>query len=230
MDITDLIAGDIAIAFFDLDETITDGDTDFIWASWRPRLSPRAWAERLWLARLYRDFRKGRLDIEEYIRCQRFRMGRLSPDEFRAMGESFFRESGMGRIYPEAAGVIAALGKKGCRTVLLTAQQDMIAGPFARHLGMDDMIANRFEVREGRFAEAARPYSFGEGKVLLGRKYAADAGVSLDRCAFFGDSVYDAHFLELVGRPFAVNPDPMLEKRATEKGWPVLRFAPPGNA
>lgn len=225
----DIEPGDIALAFFDLDETITDGDTDFLWAAWRSRLSPRAWAERFWLARLYRDFRKGRLDIEEYIRCQRFRVGRLGPDEFRAMGEAFFRESGIRRIYPEAAGVIEKLRSSGCRTVLLTAQNDMIAGPFARHLGMDDMIANRFEIRDGRFDGAARPYSFGEGKVLLGRKYAADAGVQLSRCAFFGDSIYDAPFLEQVGRPFAVNPDPMLEARAVERGWPILRFSHRGG-
>ncbi|TFH41866.1 MAG: HAD family hydrolase [Chrysiogenales bacterium] len=217
---------DCLIAFFDLDETITDSDTDFLWAAWRSRRSLRGWAERAWLVKLYRDFRRGRLDIDEYIRYQRFRIGRLGPEEFRGMGEDFFRESGIGRIYPDAEGVIGRIRDAGCRAVLLTAQNEMIAGPFARSLGMDGMIANRFGIVGGRFGAPVRPYSFGEGKVLLGQKYAEDAGVPLSRCAFFGDSIYDAPFLGLVGRPFAVNPDHMLEARAVERGWPVLRFVP----
>ncbi len=223
-DILEMLSG-AAIAFFDLDETITDEDTDSLWASWRSRRGLRGWMERAWLAKLYRAFRGKRMAIEEYMRYQRFRVGRLGADEFRAMGRTFFEESGRFHIYREAAELIGQLKKNGCRAVLLTAQNECIAGPYAEHLAMDGMIANRFLDEGGRFTEALRPYSFGEGKVILGRRYAEEAGVPLERCAFFGDSIYDAPFLDLAGFPFAVNPDPLLAARARDNNWPVVSFS-----
>jgi HAD superfamily hydrolase (TIGR01490 family) len=221
-----IIAGmkDAAIAFFDLDDTLTEGDTDSLWAAWRSRRSIRGWVERAWLAMLFRDFRRGRLAVEEYIRYQRFRLGSMAPEEFRSLGRKFFRDSGIHHIYPAAARLVAALKERGCRVVLLTAQNECIAAPFADHIGMDDMIANRFSDDGARFTTPVKPYSFGEGKIHHGRAYADRAGVPLDRCAFFGDSIYDAPFLGLVGHPHAVNPDAMLERLAFGKGWPVLRF------
>ena len=212
------------MAFFDLDETLTDEDTDTLWALWRSHRSFRGWAERAWLAKLYRDYRRGKMDIDEYMRYQRFRTRSLSPGEFGELSERFFRESGESHIYREARELVAALGKKGCRTVMLTSQHDVIARPFAASLGMDLVIANRFEHDGRRFLGPARPYCIGEGKVVLGRQCAGDAGISLDRCAFFGDSVYDAAFMEQVGLPFAVNPDAQLGEKAARNGWQVVRF------
>jgi phosphoserine phosphatase len=163
--------------------------------------------------------------IEEYMRYQKFRIGSLSADEFRMMGRNFFIEKGRLHIYRDAMELIRRLKEHGCRIVLLTAQNECIAGPYAGHLGMDGMIANRFVSDGVRFTDPVRPYSFGQGKVELGRRYAEDAGVPLERCAFFGDSIYDAPFLEMVGFPCAVNPDPLLTARAREKNWPVARFS-----
>jgi HAD superfamily hydrolase (TIGR01490 family) len=216
---------DADIAFFDLDETITDADTDGLWASWRSRRDVRGWAERVWLVKLYRDFRGGRLRIDSYMKYQRFRIGTLAPDRFRAMGKEFFNESGRGHIYPDARELIAAFRKAGCMAVLLTAQNEYIAGPFAEYLMLDGMIANRFETDGPMFTNAVRPYSFGDGKVVLGRRFADKSGVPLTRCAFFGDSIHDAPFLEAVGHPYAVNPDPLLEARARHKSWPIVRFS-----
>ena len=36
--------------------------------------------------------------------------------------------------------------------------------------------------------------------------------------------------LEIVGHPFAVNPDKELRQKATANGWPVLVFSKPGRA
>jgi HAD superfamily hydrolase (TIGR01490 family) len=215
---------DVSMAFFDLDETITDSDTDSLWATWRSRRDLRGWIERAWLARLYHGFRKGRMMIDEYMRYQRYRVGSLPADDFRAMSKTFFEESGRNHIYREAAALISRLKGAGCRVVLLTAQNECIAGHYAECLGMDDMIANRFHDDGVRFTDPVRPYSFGEGKVELGKRYAADAGVPLERCAFFGDSIYDAPFLDQVGFPCAVNPDRLLAARARDKNWSIARF------
>lgn len=216
---------DAQIAFFDLDETLTDEDTDSLWATWRARHEVKGWAERAWLFKMYRDFRNGRLDIDEYMKYQRFRIGTAPADEFRARGMAFFEDSGRAHIYREAVELIKEFRARGCRTVLLTAQEESIAAPFVEFLGMDGIIANRFETDGVRFTRAVRPYCFGEGKVELGSAYARNAGVPLARCAFFGDSIYDAPFLGMAGFPFAANPDPLLEARAREKKWRIVRFA-----
>jgi len=215
---------DADMAFFDLDETLTDDDTDSLWAAWRSRRSLRGWAERAWLAKLYRDYRKGGMDLDEYMRYQRFRARSMLPDEFRKMSRDFFSEAGRVHIYHEAEDIVTALKERGCRTVMLTAQHDVIAGPFAEALGMDMMIANRFGEAEGRFTDPLSPYCIGEGKVVLGRRYADEAGIPLARCAFFGDSIYDAPFMELVGHPVAANPDLLLTERAERNNWPIVRF------
>jgi HAD superfamily hydrolase (TIGR01490 family) len=212
------------MAFFDLDETLTDEDTDSLWAAWRSRRSLRGWVERVWLAKLYRDYRKGGMDLDEYMRYQRFRARSMSVDEFGEMSRAFFSDTGRSHIYREAQELVAALKKKGCRTVMLTAQHDVIAGPFAAALGMDMMIANRFAEAGGRYTDPVLPYCIGEGKVVLGRQYAQDAGIPLKRCAFFGDSIYDAPFMELVGHPVAANPDLLLTERAGKNNWPIVRF------
>jgi HAD superfamily hydrolase (TIGR01490 family) len=216
---------DAAIAFFDLDETITDADTDSLWSGWRSRREVRGWVERAWLFKLYHDFRNARMDIEEYMKYQRFRIGALTIDEFRAAGTAFFNDSGRFHIYREAGVLVRDFKKAGCRVVLLTAQNDCIAGPFAGYLGIDDLIANRFEIDGPRYGDPVKPYCFGEGKVVLGRKFADDAGVPLSRCAFFADSVYDAPFLGMVGFPYAANPDSMLEALARQKNWRIVRFS-----
>jgi HAD superfamily hydrolase (TIGR01490 family) len=216
-----------AIAFFDLDETITDADTDSLWSGWRNRRGASGLVERAWLNRLYRGFRRGAMSIEEYMKFQRFRIGSLDAEEYRAMARAFFMESGRAHIYPGMEDLIRRLRGNGCRVVLLTAQNDFIAAPFAGHLGMDDIIANRFEMKGGRFTGPVKPYCFGEGKAELARAFAGGFGLPLAQCAFFGDSIYDAFFLAKAGFPFAVNPDPMLEERARRANWQILRFETP---
>lgn len=214
----------VDIAFFDLDETLTDRDTDSLWAAWRSCREIKGWLERLWLAKLYRNFRRGALDAEEYVRYQRYRIGTLSPRAFHSLAERFFLDAGARHLYQEALTLIPSIRRSGIRAVLLTAQHEHIAAPFARYLGMDDMLANRFGEERDRFTEPVKPYTFGEGKVHHGYAYASRLGVPLSRCAFFGDSIYDAPFMERVGYPFAVNPDMRLKRLAKEKGWAILTF------
>ncbi len=55
----------------------------------------------------------------------------------------------------------------------------------------------------------------------------ASGGYDLDGCYAYSDSMTDVHMLEIVGHPFAVNPDKELRRIASERGWPVLVFERP---
>ncbi len=217
---------DVRLAFFDLDETITDRDTDMLWAIWRVKKNPfMGIGEILHLIFLNRAYRRGRLTGARYMRYQRFRTLFLSPERYSKLAEKFFVEFGILHIWNEAAKIIEEYGKRGVPTVMITAQNSIIAGYFARHLGMTAVIGNSFLQEGVRFTRAVEPYSFREGKIFWAEDYADRHGIAFSECAFYSDSINDVPLLEMVGAPAVVNPDRLLEEKARREGWNILRFS-----
>ena len=107
---------------------------------------------------------------------------------------------------------------------MLTSTSDYLSCEFARDLGFDEVLSNRFEVdEEGRFTgRPLEPLCYGEGKLAHARLCADKRGVSLSDCAFYTDSLADVSVLEVVGRPVVVDPDPRLRRRARAQGWPIV--------
>jgi hypothetical protein len=83
------------MAFFDLDETITDRDTDMLWALWRVRHDPLMGAvETARLILLNRAYHRGTLTGERYLRYQKFRLRGLAVGDFEKLAARFFEECG----------------------------------------------------------------------------------------------------------------------------------------
>jgi len=213
----------VKLAFFDLDETLTDRDTDLLWTLWRCRRHPKGLLELLWMLRLNARYYRGLLDAETYMAYHRFRVGGLGMDRLAALAERFFEQSGVNHISAGAPGLVRAYRERGVPTAVITAQQRFIAVPFARLLGVDEVIGNTFMTDDrGRFVRHNTPYCFREGKIPLAVACASRHGVALPACAFYSDSVNDVPLLERAGFPVAVDPDPLLFDAARERGWPVL--------
>ena len=51
---------------------------------------------------------------------------------------------------------------------------------------------------------------------------AALRGIDLEASYAYSDSETDVPMLEVVGNPYAVNPDRVLARIAHERGWPIL--------
>ena len=218
------------IAFFDLDETVTDCDTDMLWSLWRIRKDPlMGLRELVSLVFLNREYYRGTLTGERYMRYQKFRIRGLEPQDYDVRAERFFQEKGKRHIYPEAAEIINHYREKQVTTVMLTAQNRVIASWFARDLGMDEVLGNAFTLKEGRFSDAVEPYCFREGKIYWAEKYAGSRNIPLKNCAFFSDSHNDIPLLSLVGHPVAVNPDGPLEEKARQSEWTIMKFTGPKN-
>jgi predicted mannosyl-3-phosphoglycerate phosphatase (HAD superfamily) len=65
---------------------------------------------------------------------------------------------------------------------------------------------------------------YGPEKAAAIRDLAAEKGYDLDASFGYSDSETDAPMLEVVGHPFAVNPDKGLRRLAEQNGWPILNF------
>ncbi|HSU02483.1 MAG TPA: haloacid dehalogenase-like hydrolase, partial [Nocardioides sp.] len=70
-------------------------------------------------------------------------------------------------------------------------------------------------------------YAYAEEKARAIEHLAATVGYDLAESYAYSDSVTDVHMLEVVGHPFAVNPDRELRRIAASKEWPVLSFVRP---
>lgn len=206
-------------AFFDLDNTILQGDSDLAWGLLMAGRSARGLADLLAILRLALPYQRGTIDPEAYVDCQRLRIARWGGD-YEAQCSRFFERRGASLIRPWMADLIGHYRSVGIPTAIITAQNRSIARHFAEHLGVDELIANDFS---GPGGSPLMPICLGEGKIARAEGYAASIGTTLSRCAFYADSVNDAPLLELVGLPVAVTPDKRLARIAKGKGWPTLQ-------
>ncbi|WP_068252084.1 HAD-IB family hydrolase [Janibacter corallicola] len=119
----------------------------------------------------------------------------------------------------------------GRPVVLATTTPEHLVRPLAERLGMDDVVATRYEVgEEGTFTgRTDGHFVWSMGKIAAVREWAEQEGIDLWESFAYSDSVYDAPLLKAVGNPGAVNPDPRLTALAMAARWPVLHFdASPG--
>ncbi len=107
----------------------------------------------------------------------------------------------------------------------------MVSGAFeellaciGERLGVQYVVGTRLELNRGRYSGRAVKPCFGPDKVTLLTELLAKRGLEVDFSQSFayGDSIFDALVLELVGNPVAVYPDSQLGDYASQRGWQVL--------
>lgn len=210
------------LAFFDLDETITDTDTDGLWARWRLFKSIGGMKEVIAIFSLMRSYQRGTMSIDRYMKYHKMRVSSLTPEKYDAMAHRFFDQWGRDHIFPEAEEILNYYQAHSVPTVLLTAQNDVIARRFSEYLKMDGIAGNAFNVEEGKFTSPITPYCYREGKIDHALKFAAAFGVAMDECAFYSDSINDLSLLSEAGYPVVTNPDALLAREAARRNWPVI--------
>lgn len=134
-------------------------------------------------------------------------------------------------VGPFASMLIEEHQSAGRPVVLATTTPEHLIRPFAERLGIDAVIATRYEVGDDGCFTGRNDGHFvwSMGKIAAVREWAEDEGIDLEESFAYSDSIYDAPLLKAVGNPGAVNPDPRLQALAVAARWPVLHFdASPG--
>ncbi len=130
-------------------------------------------------------------------------------------------------VYEEAVALIAEHKKAGRDVIVISSSGTEVVEPIGARLGVDLALGTQMEVVDGRYTGEILFYAYGEGKAEAMRVLAVDRGYDLAASHAYTDSATDLPMLELVGHPFAVNPDAELRKVAVERDWPILDFARP---
>jgi HAD superfamily hydrolase (TIGR01490 family) len=148
----------------------------------------------------------------------------LSRDRLETFAPRLHREVVMPRIFPGVRAFLEACRGRG-PIVLVTGAPDFTVRGFAEEHGIDHVIANRLEFRDGLATGRVLPPSvFGSNKARLMRQWAREHGVDLERSAAYADSISDASMLDTVGRGGVINPGPKLARMARDFGWQILNF------
>ncbi len=133
-------------------------------------------------------------------------------------------------LQPYAPGVLAEHRAAGRRIVLATTSPVDLVEPFARLIGLDDVIATRYEQSGGRYTGRIEgSFVWGVGKLAAVRERAATQGYDLAESHAYSDSVFDVPLLGSVGHAHAVQPDLRLRLVATMARWPIEHWDRPAG-
>lgn len=211
-------------AFFDLDGTLVSGFTatahagDRIW-----RRQARA-GEVLGVIEAALRYRLGRMQFERLlVRAAGYLRGE-SIAELNDVGARLFAEHITERVYPAMQQIVRAHQDRGHTVVMSSSALTIHAEPVARHLAIDQVLCNRFELDDTGVLTGGiiTPVVWGPQKAATVQRFCAAHGIELSASFFYADGDEDAALMRLVGYPRPVNPRPRLAAIAADRGWPVL--------
>jgi len=222
----------VALALFDLDNTLLAGDSDYLWGlflSEKGVVDPDIYKREN--ERFYEEYKEGRLDIHEFLAFSLRPLAENDPHRLHAWREEFLREKIDPLITEDARLLVEMHRKRGDTLAVITATNAFVTAPIVERFGIPHLIATEPERAQERFTGRVRGTPcFREGKVKRLKEWLAGRDESLEDAWFYSDSHNDLPLLEQVSHPMPVDPDPTLETVAAEKGWPVLylhKDAPP---
>ena len=215
----------VEIAFFDMDHTVLDMDSDLSWKYFLvdKGLAPpthRAEAERF-LDLYYR----GQTPVDEFVKFQLKEFVNRSIEEMRQIADEHFQERLQKYIFPQARKEIAEFNQKGISTFLLTGTNRIIAEPIARSLGTGTLLATEPEIKNGLFTgKIDGAFLMKEGKLKSASDICSSRHIKLDKVTFYADSITDVTLLEKVGFPVVVNPKENLRVIADANQWRIEQW------
>lgn len=211
------------VYFFDMDHTLQNNDSDVSWKEFlvAEKLAPADTMEIA--AEFFEQYKRGELDFPAFVRFQLREFAGNTPETMRALARQHFIRHSLPCIYPGARQLVDQALASGCPVAILSATNSYLCAPFAAHFNIGEVIATEPELKNGVFTgDIVKAYCCGEGKIIRAREFCEQRGLSLERAAYYGDSVSDIHILEAVGFPCAVNPAPRLRELAQNSRWPVI--------
>ncbi|MCU7918946.1 MAG: HAD-IB family hydrolase [Candidatus Thiodiazotropha sp. (ex Dulcina madagascariensis)] len=216
----------MALAIFDLDNTLLAGDSDYLWGEF---LVEKGVVDGEWYRkeneRFYRQYKLGRLDIFEFLRFSLKPLRENRPEKLWQWRKEFLDHKIAPLIGAEARRLVERHREAGDQLLIITATNAFVTAPIAQKFGIDHLIATEPETLDGHYTgEVAGEPSFREGKVKRLHAWLDEHQQNLRGSWFYSDSHNDLPLLEQVDNPVAVDPDETLERIAQERNWPILQL------
>ena len=228
---SDVVADTLAL--FDLDHTLIPFDSGMAWTRFlvgRGVLS--AEAEEQYLAYCH-QYLAGTLDIHAMHRAT-LRPLLQYPRALLAQWQREFELEMAPRVPPSTLALVRRHQEAGDLCAIVTATTRLIADPFARLFGIDQMLATQAATADGSpdaplTGEIEGEPCYRQHKVTRVQQWLAlqapgskSSLAAFARSWFYSDSMSDLPLLSVVSHPVAVRPDELLRAHAFRLGWIIL--------
>ena len=216
----------MALAIFDLDETLIHGDCASLWTQEMVKIG---WADGdSFIAHeqeLMRQYAAGTLAMEDYMAFTLSPLVGRTPEEVAHVVEPFVEDVIEPIFYSDASRTLATHRAAGDRLLVISASAHFLVSAIAERFGIDEVLAIDLELQHGFYSGRTQGVlTYREGKVTRLAAWLEAEGESLDGAHFYSDSRNDLPLLQQVPHPHAVNPDPTLRAHAEQAGWDILAW------
>jgi HAD superfamily hydrolase (TIGR01490 family) len=214
----------VALAIFDLDNTLIAGDSDHGWGSFlvaQGKVDAALYQQKN--DYYFEQYQSGSLNIMEYLEFSLFALTQIPKDELYSLRASFVEQCIRPIITKKSRNLLKKHRDQGDYLLIITATNLFVTEPIAAELAVDDIIATEAEVVNGQYTGKVRGIpSFQDGKVTRLATWLDKTGHSLTGSYFYSDSHNDLPLLKQVDYPVAVDADETLTAFAKAHNWPII--------
>ncbi len=214
----------MALAIFDLDNTLLSGDSDHGWGEFlvSKNLVDKV-AYKQANEKFYKQYKQGNLNIHEYSAFSFRPLAEHSFEDLAVLHNEFMKKVIRPIIGQKALELVEFHKQKGNKLLVITATNSFITRPIVEVFGIKDLLATEPKIVNNRYCnEIDGIPCFHSGKVLRLRHWLKEKRLSLKGSFFYTDSHNDLPLLEIVDNAVAVDPDDTLRAIAIEKGWKIM--------
>ena len=221
----------MTLAIFDLDHTLINGDSDYLWGEYMVEngiVDESEYRQRNLV--FYQQYQRGELDNDTYLSFALEPLTRYSLEQLHAWRADFIE----GWIRPIIATGTGELLRRhrdaGHELLIISATNLFVTEPIAALLEVPTVLSTEPEIVDNRYTgRYLGTPTYQRGKVTVLEAWLADTGHDLAGSYFYSDSINDLALLERVENPVVVHPDAELQAIAASRGWKEidLRQPPP---
>lgn len=216
----------MALAIFDLDNTLIADDSDYLWGQFlvEKGVVDGDYYERE-NSRFYDEYKSGNLNILEFLD---FSLKPLADNSFKSLElwrKEFFDKKIKPILLPKALNSVEHHKTSGDHVMIITATNSFVTRPIADAYGINTLIATDPEWDgEAYTGHVSGTPCFQSGKVERLNLWLKEHHQTMDGSYFYSDSHNDLPLLERVSHPIAVDADEKLSAIAIERRWSQLSF------
>ncbi|RBP49845.1 HAD family hydrolase [Arenicella xantha] len=214
----------MALALFDLDNTLLNGDSDHGWGMYLAQVGAVDPVEQQQKQDFfYQQYVDGVLDIVAFCEYQFQPLTQHPLDQLYQWRDDFIKSTIKPMIANGKPHLLDSHRDAGDQIVIITATNDFVTRPIADLLGVEHLLATRAEFVDGHYTgKIAGVPCFREGKVTRLQQWLKAQNIEPDHCTFYSDSINDLPLLEQVDTPIAVTPDDRLRQHAQSLHWQII--------